>query len=88
MPVKNRIKEFVDGLGISVYEFRKRTGIAQRTAYDLYNTPFQIPSSSVLTKICDAFEVAPGVILDWVPPADRPEKFRPKASQTQEVKDD
>lgn len=37
MPIKNKIKEFVDDQGISVYRFRKDTRIAQRTAYDLYN---------------------------------------------------
>ena len=78
----NKIKEFVDGLGISVYEFRKRTGIAQRTAYDLYNTPFQIPSSSVLTKICDTFRIPPGEILDWVPPEERPSKSQTKKRAT------
>ena len=72
--MRNKIKEFVDGLGISVYEFRKRTGIAQRTAYDLYNEEWQLPSSTVLTKICDKFEVQPSVILEWVPPDLRPEK--------------
>lgn len=74
MPVRNKIQEFVDGLGISVYEFRKRVGIAQRTAYDLYNEPWQLPSSTVLTKICDRFEIQPSVLLEWVPPEARPPK--------------
>ncbi|NEP59727.1 MAG: helix-turn-helix transcriptional regulator [Symploca sp. SIO2G7] len=74
MPVKNKIKEFVDGLGISVYEFRKRTGIAPRTAYDLYNEEWQLPSSTVLTKICDRFEIQPSVLLEWVSPEERPPK--------------
>lgn len=65
MTVRNKIKEFVDELGISVYEFRKRTGIAQRTAYDLYNNPSQIPNATVLKKICDTFEIQPGTILIW-----------------------
>ena len=74
MPVKNKIREFVDGLGISVYEFRKRTKVAQRTAYDLYNQPWQLPSPTVLTKICDSFRVQPSELLEWIPPEERPKK--------------
>lgn len=66
MSVKNKVKEFVDNLGISVYEFRKRTQVAQRTAYDLYNNPQQLPNANVLNKICDAFEIQPNEILEWV----------------------
>ncbi len=35
-------------------------------AYDLYNNPDQLPSSAVLSKICDAYEVQPGELLEWV----------------------
>jgi DNA-binding Xre family transcriptional regulator len=65
MAVRNTIKDFVDRLGISVYEFRKRTQIAQSTAYSLYNNPDQLPNSSVISKICDAFEIQPNEILRW-----------------------
>lgn len=66
MPVINKIKPFLDAKGITPYQFRKDSGIAQRTAYDLYNNPSQLPSSSVLSKICDAYEIQPGVVLEWV----------------------
>ncbi|MBD1871957.1 helix-turn-helix transcriptional regulator [Nodosilinea sp. FACHB-131] len=66
MAVKNRIKEFVDARGITPYKFRQDVGIAQRTAYDLYNKPEQLPRSSVLDKICNAYEVQPGELLEWV----------------------
>lgn len=65
MPVRNKIKEFLDTRGITPYRFRKDTGIAQRTAYDLYNNPDQLPSSTVLSKICDTYEIQPSVILEW-----------------------
>ncbi|BAZ13219.1 hypothetical protein NIES4071_50580 [Calothrix sp. NIES-4071] len=71
MPVKNKIKEFVDKRGISVYKFRKDTGIAQRTAYDLYSNPWQLPNSSVITKICDCYEIQPNEIIEWVPLSQR-----------------
>lgn len=67
MPMKNHIRDLIDRKGISVYQFRKDTGIASRTAYDLYNKPEHLPSPDVLRKICDAYEVQPGVILEWVP---------------------
>jgi DNA-binding Xre family transcriptional regulator len=67
MPVKNKIKEFLDARGITPYQFRKTTGIAQRTAYDLYNNPNQLPASTVLSKICDAYRVQPSEFLEWVP---------------------
>jgi DNA-binding Xre family transcriptional regulator len=66
MPVKNKIKQFLDSRGITRYQFRKDTGVAQRTAYDLYDKPEQLPSPDVLRKICDAYEIQPGVILEWV----------------------
>jgi DNA-binding Xre family transcriptional regulator len=68
MPVNNKIKELVDSREISVYRFRKDVGIAQRTAYDLYNNPSQLPSSSVISKICDAYRVPVGDVLVWIPP--------------------
>lgn len=79
MPVKNKIKSFVDSQDMSVYEFWKKTSIAQRTAYDLYNEPWQLPSSTVLTKICDAFRIQPSELLEWVPPEERPAKQKAKS---------
>jgi DNA-binding Xre family transcriptional regulator len=65
--VKNKIKQFLNQRGITAYQFRKDVGIAQRTAYDLYNNPEQLPSSTVLSKICDTYQVQPGEILEWIP---------------------
>lgn len=67
--MKNKIKSFLDKKGITPYQFRKDAGIAQRTAYDLYNNPSQLPSSTVLSKICNAYEIQPGLILEWVKPS-------------------
>jgi len=65
--VKNKIKQFISQKGITAYQFRKDVGIAQRTAYDLYNNPEQLPSSTVLSKICDTYQIQPGEILEWIP---------------------
>ena len=67
MPVRNQIKQLIDLKGITVYQFMKDVGIAQRTAYDLYNNHRQLPSSTVLTKICDAYQVPVSEILVWIP---------------------
>lgn len=66
MAMRNKIKDFVDSQGITVYEFRKRTGIANKTAYDLYNKPEQYPSRDVMDKICSTFRIQPALLLEWV----------------------
>ncbi len=66
MPMRNKVKELIDSQGISIYEFRKRTGIANRTAYDLYHNSGQYPGPGVMDKICEAFNVQPGDILEYV----------------------
>ncbi|MBD6621109.1 helix-turn-helix transcriptional regulator [Komarekiella sp. 'clone 1'] len=73
MSVKNKIKRFLQERGITAYQFRKEVGIAQRTAYDLYNNPEQLPSSTVLSKICDTYQVQPGEVLEWVPKSEKPD---------------
>lgn len=67
MAMRNKIKSFVDKQGLTVYQFRQRTKIANKTAYDLYNNPFQYPGRDVMDKICSAFEVQPGELLEWLP---------------------
>lgn len=69
--LRNKIKHFLDIRGITCYRFMKDVGIAQGTAYALYDNPDQIPASNVLSKICDAYEVQPGELLEWTPRSDR-----------------
>lgn len=66
----NTIKEFADKRGLTPYRMIKDTGIAPRTGYDLYNDPTQLPGSRVLSKICDAYKIQPGLLLKWVPSTD------------------
>lgn len=66
MDMKNKIKQLVDSKGITVYRFRQEVGIAQRTAYDLYNDPTKIPNTAVLQKICNTYRVQPGEILEMI----------------------
>lgn len=66
MPVINTIKEFLDSREITRYRFWQDTKIAQRTAYDLYNNPEQLPSPDVLRKVCDRYKVQPGLLMKWI----------------------
>ncbi|MGR3279914.1 helix-turn-helix domain-containing protein [Acaryochloris marina NIES-2412] len=68
--MKNTVKTFVDEMGITPYRFCKDTKIAQKTAYDLYNNPEHVPSSEVLTKICDRYKVQPEKLIRWVEKGD------------------
>ena len=66
MPIKNKIKSFVDDRGMTVYRFRDEVGIANGTAYGLYNRPHQYPSKEVVAKICKVYGVHPGDLLEYV----------------------
>lgn len=68
MPLKNHVRELVEKKKISVYRFKVETGIANRTAYDLYNKPYHLPSPEVLSKICDTYQIQPSEVLEWVSP--------------------
>jgi DNA-binding Xre family transcriptional regulator len=72
MPVINKIKPFLLPKEITPYRFQRDVGIATRTAYDLYNNPAQLPSSTVLSKICDAYRIQPGEIIEWIDPDQLP----------------
>ena len=67
MAMKNRIKEFVDAKGLSVYRFQKETGISRTTAYALYNDASQYPAKNVMAAICRAYRVQPGDLLVFIP---------------------
>ena len=66
MPMKNKIKTLVDNRGMSVYKFRKDTGIAQATAYELYNNPKHLPSIRVLERICETYRIQPNDVIEMV----------------------
>ena len=68
MPVRNKIKQFIDGLAITRYQFGKDTGLSATTAYALYDNPWQVPHVTALNKICDSYRIQPSELLEWVPP--------------------
>ncbi len=60
MPVKNKIKQILDAKKMTRYEFWKKTGLAQNTAYRLYDDPLYVPGAQVMTKIFEAYGWQPG----------------------------
>ena len=63
MVLKNRVKEFTEEKGITVYRFIQQTGIAMSTGYKLSQNPDQLPSMAVLQAICDRYEIQPNEII-------------------------
>lgn len=80
MPMRNKIKEFVDSRGITAYQFIKETGIAPGTGYKLYKDAKHRPSPDVLEIICDTYEIQPNDVLEWV----KDEPFVPKKAKKQD----
>jgi DNA-binding Xre family transcriptional regulator len=72
MPVKNKIKSFLEARQITPYRFGKDVEISQTTAYALVNNPDQLPSSTVLSKICDTYKIQPNDVLEWAEGEDPP----------------
>lgn len=66
MSLRNRIKEFVNELGITRYQFCKDTGLAENTGYRLYKDSTYIPGSEAMAKICDTYKVQPNELIYWV----------------------
>lgn len=67
MPLRNRVKELIDNMGISRYQFCKDTGLTQNTGYRLYKDSDYIPGADALLKICKAYKIQPGVLIEYLP---------------------
>jgi DNA-binding Xre family transcriptional regulator len=65
MPMKNRVKQFLQERQLSAYQFIKDTGIAPTTGYKLAKNEFHLPSITVLSAICDRYEIQPEKIVYW-----------------------
>lgn len=65
--MRNKIKQFLESRDLSAYRLVKDTGISDTTGYRLAADPTYVPSAKVLEAICEAYNVQPGEILEWVP---------------------
>jgi hypothetical protein len=73
MAVHNRIKELVDGMNKTRYQFWKDTKLAQNTAYRLYDDPEYIPGPTVMDKICKTYPgIQPGDFIVYIPDEELP----------------
>jgi DNA-binding Xre family transcriptional regulator len=66
MVLKNRVKEFTESRGITIYKFVQQTGIAMSTGYKLSQDTNHLPSITVLQVICDRYEIQPNEIVYWI----------------------
>ena len=66
MPLINTVKAFVDGQDLTPYRFWKDTGIARKTAYDLYNDKNHLPSARSLNLICERYQIQPNTVIQLV----------------------
>lgn len=64
--VRNKVKALVDGHNETRYRFMVKTGLAQATAYSLYENPNKYPHKEALTAICNAYGVTVSDVLEVV----------------------
>jgi len=67
MAIRNRIKELLDGMKKTRYQFWKDTGLSQNTAYRLYDDPTYVPGPSVMDKISKRYNIQPGDYVVFIP---------------------
>lgn len=67
LAIRNRIRQFVDERGLTVYRLIKESGISATTGYALANQPDRIPDASTLDAICRKYQCQPGDLLEHIP---------------------
>lgn len=70
MPMKNRVSDLIQRLGVTAYRFAEDTGISKNTVYLLKNNPSQFPSGEVFDRIIGTYpEITPNDIVERTPEA-------------------
>jgi DNA-binding Xre family transcriptional regulator len=68
MPMINVLKDFLATKGVeTAYQFHKKTGLPQATAYRLYNKRNVYPDQKTQEIVCRVFDVQPGDFLRYEP---------------------
>ncbi|MBD2536753.1 helix-turn-helix transcriptional regulator [Nostoc flagelliforme FACHB-838] len=68
MPMINVLKDFLATKGVeTAYQFHKKTGLPQATAYRLYNKRNVYPDQKTQEIVCRVFDVQPGEFLRYEP---------------------
>ena len=66
LAIRNRVRQFVEDRGITIYRLREDTKISNTTVYALANNPEQIPDAGTMDAICRAYGCQPGELLEYV----------------------
>ncbi|MFK0734498.1 MAG: helix-turn-helix domain-containing protein [Gloeotrichia echinulata HAB0833] len=68
MPMINVLRDFLATKGVeTAYQFHKKTGLPQATAYRLFNKRNVYPDQKTQEIICRVFDVQPGEFLRYEP---------------------
>ncbi|NDJ25955.1 helix-turn-helix domain-containing protein [Nostoc sp. B(2019)] len=67
MPMRNKIKQFLESRGLSAYRMIQDAKISDTTGYKLAADSTYIPSSKILEALCETYRIQPGEILEWFP---------------------
>jgi DNA-binding Xre family transcriptional regulator len=61
-----KIKKKLQAKGVkNAYQFMQETGIKQRTAYRLWQSPLALPSLKTLEILCRYYKFQPGELLEY-----------------------
>lgn len=70
MPMRNRVSDLIQRLGVTAYRFAEDTGISKNTVYLLKNKPSQFPSGEIFDRIIGTYpDLTPNDIVEWTPEA-------------------
>lgn len=72
--IRNKIKQFVDGLGITRFQLYKATGISRTTVYALYDDPRRIPDEETVLRIVQVYGCKTSDLVEIVEIGDVREK--------------
>lgn len=63
--MQNKIRQIIEAKGITAYRFWKDTGVARATAFRLAADPSYIPGNDAMDKICRAYGLDAGDLLEF-----------------------
>lgn len=67
MPVKLRVRELADELGMNIRTLANQAGISYNSAHALYNGHVSRVDLDTLDRLCDVLKVEPGDLFIRIP---------------------
>lgn len=62
--MRNKIKPFLESRGLTAADMVRDARIGVSTGYKLAQDPAHLPSPKVLAKLCEAYDVQPGDLIE------------------------